>query len=152
MRPWEIHPVLVHFPIAFLLAAAIAQLWVSRYPQSPLHQVARTIASWGVALGWVAACAGVVAWLTLPTHTEAVHTLMFLHGGLALGGLIACTAGVLFGRRQRSAPALWLGLAGATLIAAAGFVGGSMVYRGGAGISPDRAELAPEGHHHSHSH
>lgn len=153
MNPWELHPALVHFPLAFLLGAAIAQAWASRGPQSGLQQVAEAIASWGVVLGWAAAVAGVVAWLTLPVHSEIVHSLMFVHGGLALTGLVASTGSVMLARRGIAhRPGRWLAWSGAVLVAAAGLVGGWMVYRGGAGISPEGVHGELGGHPHSHSH
>lgn len=38
MNLWEIHPMLVHFPIAFLLAAAALDLPALRWPRESVAQ------------------------------------------------------------------------------------------------------------------
>ncbi len=37
-KPWELHPMLVHFPIAFLLGGAVLLFWTLRRPSEMLHR------------------------------------------------------------------------------------------------------------------
>lgn len=152
MKPWELHPALVHFPLAFMLAAAAARVWMLRSDRDAVRQVASMAGLWGVGLGWLAASAGLLAFLTLPAHTEAVHESMLVHAGLAIAGLVTFTASVILERRASFGLPTWLAVAGAGLLVAAGFLGGRMVYREGAGVL-QAPGMAPEGeHHHTHSH
>jgi manganese oxidase len=157
MRPWEIHPKLVAFPLAFLLGGVVVDLYAVARGRPALRRAATSLLRAGVWLGVLAAAAGVLAFLTVPAHTEHAHTLMHWHiAGMA-------TALVLFAfvvRARRRAfdgipgkVATITGVAGALLVAGAAHLGGLMVLRGGAGVDP--AVLAPhvrEGHQHGGDH
>ncbi len=39
-KPWELHPMLVHFPIAFLLGDVVLLLWASWRPTEVRHRTA----------------------------------------------------------------------------------------------------------------
>src|SRR6266542_897509 len=75
--PWELHPALVHFPLALLLSGVVLDLyawWRGRPGQ--LRAVAGLLVA-GVVTGLVAALAGVLAFFTVPAHTAAAHRLMY---------------------------------------------------------------------------
>ncbi len=151
---WELHPMLVHFPIALLLAAVAADLFGRK--RETVRRAAAGLLVAGVSLGWIAAGAGAVSYFTVPAHTEAAHVQMTWHwvSALATLGLFTVLAAVRW--RRRAEPVGGGAVAGELLAAAlllwVGYLGGAMVYHGGAGVAPDL--LAPkvrEGHRHGSS-
>lgn len=156
-KPWELHPMLVHFPIAFLLGGSVLLLWTWQRPSEMLHRSAAGMLLAGMILGWVAAAAGGLAYFTVPAHTEEGHELMYWHLGLGLGTLVLFTwLSIARWRRRTTAttkPQLISAMVGVVLLTFTGYVGGSIVYHHGAGIDP--RILAPEireGHSHQNGH
>jgi uncharacterized membrane protein len=155
MHPWELHPVLIHFPIAFLLGGLLIDLVARFRPRESLTRVASGLLIAGVLSGIAAALAGVISYFTVPAHTEAAHEQMDMHLVLASAALVLF-AGVAIVRWRRrtqpaSAAALSTGLMGAALLIGAAFLGGRIVYEGGAGIDPQiLAPAVVQGHHHHH--
>jgi uncharacterized membrane protein len=149
--PWEWHPATVHFPIAFLLGAVALDLYAWWRARADLARTATGLMAAGVITGVVAAATGAVAFFTVPAHTAEAHTLMYWHLGVNAAAL-GLFAAVVFLRRHPEPPGAKVRVAGllaAALLAAGGFLGGRIVYRGGAGVDP--AILAPEvrdGHTH----
>ena len=151
MPPWEWHPATVHFPIAFLLGGVALDLYAWRRGRADLGRAATGLLAAGTLLGLVTATTGVVAFITVPAHTEEAHRLMYWHLGLNAAGL-SLFATVCLLRRRTAAPGAGVrvaGLSAAALLAGGGFLGGRIVYRGGAGVDP--RILAPE-ERHGHSH
>ena len=149
--PWEAHPATVHFPIAFLFGAVALDLYAWWRSRNDLARTATGLMAAGVVAGVVAGVTGAVAYFTVPAHTAAAHALMYWHLGLNTGTL-ALFAAVAVARRRAGPPAPWVRVAGilaAVILAAGAYLGGQIVYRGGAGVDP--AILAPElrgGHEH----
>lgn len=142
--PWEAHPATVHFPIAFLFGAVALDLYAWWRGRDDLARTATGLMAAGVVAGVVAGFAGAVAFFTVPAHTAAAHPLMYWHLGLSAGSL-ALFAGVAAARRGAGPPgprARVAGLLAAAVLAAGAYLGGRIVYRGGAGVDP--AVLAPE--------
>lgn len=153
MNLWEIHPMLVHFPIAFLLGAVALDLLALRWPHESVAQAARGLLLAGTALGWLAAAAGFLAFYTVPAHTEDAHALMFWHLGVGLAALAIFTWQAATRWKQGPiGPKTFqrvVGCCGAVLLLVTGGLGGWIVYHGGAGVDPNL--LAPEirqGHTH----
>ncbi len=151
MALWEFHPALVHFPIAFLLGGIVLDLAAWWRGREGWAQAATGLLIAGVASGVVAAGAGLLAFWTVPAHTEGAHKWMWWHLGLAATALVLF-AGITFARWRRRATAVArvIGLAGALMLLVAAYLGGMIVYHGGAGIDPSL--LAPEvrgGHSHA---
>jgi uncharacterized membrane protein len=149
--PWEWHPATVHFPIAFVLGAVALDLYAWRRERADLARTATGLMAAGVITGVVAAATGALAFFTVPAHAAEAHTLMYWHLGLNAAALGLFAAVVSFRRRPEppGAKVRVAGLLSAALLAAGGFLGGRIVYRGGAGVDP--AILAPEvrgGHGH----
>lgn len=155
MNTWELHPALVHFPIALLLSGVVLDLYGWRTKREDLSRVAYGLLVAGVIMGLVTALSGVLAYYTVPAHTEAAHERMTWHiwiQSIAMGvfGLMC----LLRWKRRKSlvAPrALFLGVSAAVLLIVGSYLGAWIVYRGGAGVDP--AILSHElrdGHHHHH--
>ena len=149
--PWEWHPATVHFPIAFLLGGAALDLYAWWRGRADLARAATGLLAAGTLLGLVTAATGVVAFFTAPAHTEEAHRLMYWHLGLNAAALgVFATVCLLRQRPVESGAGVRVaGLLAAALLAGGGFLGGRIVYRGGAGVDP--RILAPEVRHgHSH--
>lgn len=149
--PWEAHPATVHFPIAFLIGAVALDLYAWRKGRAELARTATGLMAAGVLAGVVAAASGAVAFFTVPAHTGEAHRLMYWHLGL-MAGVVTVFAGVAVARRRNAPPPVWArvaGLFGVSVLLVGAYLGGRLVYRGGAGVDP--AILAPEvrgGHGH----
>lgn len=150
MKPWEFHPALVHFPIALFLAGVAADLWALLKPRENLTRAAAGLYLAGVVTAIPAVGAGILAWYTVP-HSDGVHDLMVWHPIVAL----ACVAvfsvlAVLRWKHRavRARPLSWvLGSAGTVLLFAAGYMGSTLVYKGGVGV-----EMAGGGQGGGHGH
>ena len=167
MHIWEFHPALVHFPIAFLLAAVALDLYGLARPKGILDRMAAGLYVAGVAGGILAAAAGVAAWFTVP-HPGEAHALMLWHPGLALASMAVFAVVAVRrwkGRAQPEGPRLRaLGVLGAILLLAAGALGGHLVYRDAVGVSgpglpeaegprpPSAEEVLKKGAHDGHGH
>ncbi len=154
MNPWELHPLLVHFPIAYLLGGAFLDLVTVVLRRETLSRNAAGLLLAGVCSGWLAMAAGLLAFYTVPAHTEEAHGVMYWHLGLAIASLLLFTwIAVARWRYRASPPKLPHAVAAvvaSVLLAATGHLGADLVYHGGAGVQPEL--LAPEirkGHSHS---
>src|SRR5262245_20848989 len=142
MELWEIHPSLVHFPIALLIAGLCVDLYAwSRGSLSAGH-VATGLYVAGVLMGLVTGLAGLLAFYTVPsTHTEQAHNEVIWHLGLALASVLLF-AGVAWmhwrgWRELPSAGSVALSVVAVGLLAAAGYLGGHIVYHGAMGVEPN---------------
>jgi uncharacterized membrane protein len=145
MEPWEFHPALVHFPIAFLIGAVVVDLYAWRRGDQAPARVATGLLLAGVATGALAAAAGVLAFFTGPaSHSEESGKLIWWHIGAAVTQfLLFATVAVV--RWRLPAPPSWtriVGLIAAVVLVFAGYEGGYIVYHGGSGVEPKL--LAPE--------
>jgi len=155
MRPWEIHPALIHFPIAFLLGGLLLDLVARIRPRESLTRAASGLFIAGVVSGVVAAAAGAISYYTVPAHTEAAHEQMDAHLVLASAALVLFALVAIARWRGRTQPAsaiaLCGGFLGSALLVSAALLGGKAVYQGGAGVDPQILSPAVvEGHHHHH--
>jgi uncharacterized membrane protein len=141
MELWEIHPALVHFPIAFLVGAVALDLYSWRtIPERHLERTVTGLYITGVATGILAALAGVLAFYTTPmTFTEEAGSKIWWHIGTAAPAVIAFAIIAFIRWRSPTASPAWtrvLALAAVISLGIAGYVGGNMVYQGGMGIEP----------------
>jgi len=138
----RLHPMTVHFAIALFVIAVLLDVVAVAARRPQLHYVAWV----NLALAAVAAAAAVAAGMTaevLLRATHEAHQTLDLHklfGFSSLGAvlLLAAWRFALRGRFPQKAAAMLLyvalSLAGVGVIGAAGFYGGEMVYRHGAGV------------------
>lgn len=137
LRNHPLHPALVHFPVAcwsLATLADIAGLWWTRWP---LWQLAAAMLVVGCAMGLLAAAAGLLELLKLPPeHPAAADANRHMLAALGAWSLYALS---LFLRLQGfmpmppDAPALACSVAGFLALAAAGWLGGRLVYAHGVG-------------------
>ena len=152
VEPWELHPMLVHFPIALLLGGVALDLYARWRGRPNLLPTVRGMLVAGVVTGVFAALAGLLAFFTVPAHTEEAHRLMYWHLGVqsAALALFAWPAWAMRGdpgvATRGARVAGWV--AAALLLVGSG-IGGYVVYHGGAGVDPSLlSHEVREGHGH----
>lgn len=149
LQPWEIHPILVHFPIAFLLGWLALDLFGWRRGSEATTRTATGLLVAGVLTGVAAALAGLLSFFTVPeSHTETAHVLMYWHLGIQAAALVLFGGLAWFRWRRWDAPpalaARAVGWVAAVLLIIGSAIGGYIVYHGGAGI--DASIMAPHLH------
>lgn len=156
----NIHPLLVHFPIAFLSAFFLIDLAGSIAKKSAWRQAA----SWFLYLGTIFAgltmTAGLIAASSV-LHGDDVHEIMESHEHLGitiftLATLLSVWRLIGKAARQGALNYLYLAFAGllCVLLVFAADLGGLMVYKHGVAVAAARPALIQEGveHHHDHDH
>jgi uncharacterized membrane protein len=152
MKLHELHPSLIHFPLA-LLPLAIGSDLVGRVTgSSSLLDLGRRTIPLAAASGLVAGLAGLMAQTEVKAEGGAMD-LLKTHRTLNLG--LVAIAGAMAVQRVRkekpSAAYIGLGLVGIAAMAYSAYLGGEMVYRDGVGIEaadgirkrPKVPELSP---------
>ena len=130
-----IHPMLVGFPVAYLMGSAVLNLWARVSGRPRLHDTAKDLNTLGLASACAAAVPGIV------DYTFAVPPQSSAKERATKHALTNITALTLFAAarasRRNGRPAEWAlaaELAGAGLIAVAGYMGGTLVYRNQIGV------------------
>jgi uncharacterized membrane protein len=137
MRVHEVHPAVVHAPLALLPLAALSDLrtalrpsWRRRYDDP------------GAGLWWATAAtalfagvAGLAASQQVHTHDERAERFLWLHG-LGNVGLVAGAIGIAAYRSKHraSVPLAIVGLVASGASALTAYLGGEMVYEHGVGV------------------
>ncbi len=163
----NIHPLIVHFPIAFLSAFFFLDVLGSLTRNDNWRRIASVLLYFGVVAVLCAVAAGFQAAETIP-HGDTVHKIMEKHEhlGLIVAFLTVMLAvwRIIVGEKlKRFANFLHLGLAALILVVMTMGVdlGGLMVYKYGVGVAVDTTEsreskrIKPiqHGHnHHNHHH
>src|SRR5438552_15007653 len=78
-EPWEVHPALNHLPIAFLFGAVALDLYAWWRGRPVLGPVVTGLLIAGMITGVITALTGLLAFFTVPGHTEEAHELMYWH-------------------------------------------------------------------------
>ena len=147
----ELHPTLVHFPIALLPAAIVADLLAHVTGSRTLSAVGRALMPVAAASAALAAAAGLVAQQEVEATGEA-EALLVTHRNMNLALTTVGTAMAVWRASEEEAgPAyLALGLAALGGLSYSAYLGGKMVYEFGVGVKPadglregDAPELAP---------
>ena len=143
-----LHPLLVHFPIALLITAFFFYIFARIKSSKTAELVAVANLITGTILSFAASYSGVIADERL-NFTPQVHELMEIHEklGWVIGGFFSILSiwGFFAYRRPGSKVIplfLILYLLGVASLGLQGYLGGYMVYEGGAGV----AEKTPAAH------
>ncbi len=157
IEPWEFHPMLVHFPIAFLLAGVALDVYSRWRVRSDLSSVVNGLLIAGVLTGVFAALAGGLAFFVVPAHTEEAHRLMYWHLVIQAAALLLFAWPAWVGWRNWKVPltpaARVVGWVAASLLMIGSGIGGYIVYHGGAGVAPHLlSREVREGHSHGNGH
>jgi uncharacterized membrane protein len=135
IRLSEVHPSLVHFPIALLPTALAADAVGSATRNRELFAIGR----WGIVLAAAsAAVAGTFGFIAQEEVNLEGHALDILrtHRTLNIGALVAVSA-LAVARFTRKKPSLAYLIAGAALtglVGFSGYLGGKLVYKHGVGV------------------
>ena len=132
-----LHPAIVHFPIALLLSATVADLaWLAGVSHDA--HFGTVLMAAGLVMGLVAMGAGLADFAKLE-DAVVPHALRHIAAvGLAwLGYAIALylRRDSLFGAADLGSATLAASLVGALLLSVGGWLGGRLVYSFGAGVS-----------------
>lgn len=131
----ELHPSLVHFPLALLPLSIGADLLGRLTGSDSLLDLGRRTMPLAAATGVVAGVAGLMAQTEVKAEGPAMD-LLKTHRTLNLG--LVAIAGAMAAQRARtekpSAAYIGLGLVGIAAMAYSAYLGGEMVYRDGVGI------------------
>lgn len=145
IRLQQMHPTLVHFPIALLPLAVGADLLGCLTGSKWLHsfgQKAIVLAAAGAA---AAAVTGLIAGEEVNVEGEA-RDMLITHRNLNFVAtfVVNCMAAVRSQRQTPSAVYLGVGAAGIGLVAYTAYLGGKLVYEAGAGVEPAQGVYRPD--------
>lgn len=148
VRLQEVHPSLVHLPLAFLPLAVGADLAGSVTDTPSLHELGKRAVGLAAASALVAATTGLIAQEEVSAEGEA-RDLLVTHRNLNLAATLLAGAMAVWRSRRRAPTAgyLALGLAGLGVVTYTAYLGGKMVYDHGVGVLPANGmydENAPE--------
>jgi uncharacterized membrane protein len=132
-----LHPALVHFPIALLISATIADFaWIAGLTDDT--KLGAVMMAGGLVTGLVAMAAGLLDFARL-NEAAVPHALRHI-GAVALAWLGYAVAlylrrDSLSGQTEPGIASLIASFVGAILLALGGWLGGRLVYSFGAGVS-----------------
>ena len=135
MKLHELHPSLVHFPLALLPLSIGADLLGRVTGSESLLELGRRTMPLVATTGLVAGVAGLMAQTEVKAEGPAMD-LLKTHRTLNLG-LVAIAGAMAMQRTRNEKPSavyLGLGLVGLAAMAYSAFLGGEMVYRHGVGV------------------
>ena len=158
----NIHPLLVHFPIALLTVFFVVDLAGSVVKNSDIRRTAGWFLYFGTLGALLAVAAGLQAASTVP-HTSAVHDIMMQHRSYgitvaSLSVLLSVWRFLVHGHFRALANIIYLGLAAITCIIMmlGADLGGLMVFKYGVAGSTASASASstapPHEHNHGHPH
>lgn len=144
-RLQELHPSLVHFPIALMPVAIVADLLAHVTGSRRLAEVGRTLMPVAAASAAVASAAGLVAAVEVNAQGKAGDILATHRNmNLSLTAVTTLMAAWRMGEDEPSVGYLALGLAGLGALSYSAYLGGNMVYEHGVGVKPADGLRDPE--------
>lgn len=137
MSGHPLHPAIVHFPIALLLSASIADLALVTGLTSDTH-IGAVLMAGGLTMGLVAMGAGLFDFTKLDEAVvpHAVRHIMTVGlAWLGYGVALYLRRDAFHGATSIGSASLTLSLVSALILSLGGFLGGRLVYTFGAGVS-----------------
>ncbi|HVY79708.1 MAG TPA: DUF2231 domain-containing protein [Steroidobacteraceae bacterium] len=135
LRLHEVHPSIVHYPLALVPAALLIDV-VGRVSGSrALMRTGRYLMPAAAVAGVAAGVAGLVAQQAVRTSAHS-HKMLVTHRNLNMA-LVSATGALAIARARRERPGwgyLLVGFAGAALMQYTAYLGGKMVYSHGVGV------------------
>jgi nitrite reductase/ring-hydroxylating ferredoxin subunit/uncharacterized membrane protein len=131
-----IHPMLVPFPLAYLLGSAAVNVWARATGRRRWFRTANHLGRLGIGSALVAALPGIVDYVFAVPPRSSARQRATNHAVANLAAL-ALFAAARLGRREDAAPgvaALAAELGGAALLTVGGWHGGTLVYRNQIGV------------------
>lgn len=138
MRTHELHPSLVHAPLALLPAAALVDLAAAFRPRDRrLDRLGRNLWWATASAGLVTGLAGMAASQEIELRSHHAREMMFAHG-IANLGIVLAAVGVSAWRARNHAnlTSATSGLLAAGAATYTAYLGGELVYTHGAGVVP----------------
>ena len=143
------HPIVVHFPLALVVTAALLLVAARLWRQERQAKMLATVGTWNLCIGAVAALFALASGLAglIGLHAGlAAHQSIFLHVKWAICTSLALLLVAVWrgaGAAQESRPSwlfivILLGMTAALVVT--GYQGGQNVYRHGVGVHRDNAE------------
>ena len=142
IKSHPLHPILVSFPIAFLVGTLIADLIATFSGNDSFRQLGYYLEIAGIVTGLLAAIPGVVDYyFTVPPKSSAKKRGL-KHALLNVSHLILFFIALMIRRNEDADFSTVIGLevAGVILIGIAGWLGGTLVYRNQIGVDPRYAD------------
>ena len=130
-----IHPMVIHFPVAFLLGLVGADLAYLYTEESFWIRVGLWLAGLGSLAGWLAGMAGLVDLLSVPRIRNL--TIAWIHGLMAVMTLALASFNWLLRYKADGVFEPWglyVSLLTAALLTTTSLLGGQMVYRHAVGV------------------
>ena len=136
VRLHEVHPALVHYPIALLPIAVIADSVGYLAGSRRLLQTGRWATLLAAGSAALAGVAGLVAQEEVETRDDEAHDLLVSHRTLNLGLTLATglLAAWRWRRRAPTAASLAIAATGLGVMGYSAYLGGKMVYEHGVGV------------------
>ncbi len=130
LKGHPIHPMLVAFPVAYLLGSACLDIWARAAKRPSLSRTARHLNTMGLGTAMAAAIPGIVDYFSAIPPRSSARTRATNHM-LANVSALSLFAASRAGRRGSGPSVLGMAaeLLGSGLLTAAGWMGGTLVYR-----------------------
>jgi uncharacterized membrane protein len=135
-----LHPVLAHFPVAFLLAASACDLW-------HLRELAHAALAAGLVTGFAALLAGIVEVFLRPISSQAFVWLVAHAAPMQLALVLYLISYISRGDDVPTGAALATSYAGAALLLGGLVCGGVLVFRFRIGTIRSSATAPPSSDH-----
>jgi uncharacterized membrane protein len=144
IRLQQMHPALVHFPIALLPMAVAADLLGHFTGSRSLHSFGQKSIVLAAAGAAAAVVSGLIAGEEVNVEGDARDMLMTHRNLNVVATIVASCMAVVRSRRQTpGAVYLGVGVAGAGLVGYTAYLGGKLVYESGAGVDPAHGVYRP---------
>lgn len=135
-----VHPPLTTLVIGSLTSALLLDLLAPRSGE----RAARRLIAVGIAAGAPTALSGLSDWADSESADERVRRLGLMHGGANSSAMILYGASLVARRRGARFRAVLLSLAGATMLAGGGYLGGHLSYSLGVGVNQTAFDKVPK--------